>query len=230
MSGQPWFLALCVLAPLYLVAVAAVNRRLHADYVALLSAERALRHQALHCGLTGLPNRTFFNQALASALHAPEHEAEHAVALLYLDLDGFKSVNDTYGHAAGDLLLQQAASRLQQVVRATDVVARLGGDEFAVLLTGPRAASAETLASTIISAVELPYDLSQGPVVRIGVSIGISECGSGICDSHALLVSADRALYIAKARGKGIFHRARPARDDGGLTTKAIPRREAVGH
>lgn len=228
LSGQPWFLALCVLAPLYLVAVAAVNLRLHSDYVALLSAERALRHQALHCGLTGLPNRTFFNQALTAALMRGENE-ESAVALLYLDLDGFKTVNDTYGHAVGDVLLKQVASRLRDVVMTTDVVARLGGDEFAVLLTGQRAASAEMMAAAIISAVRLPYDVSQGTLVRIGVSVGISERRSHISDSHALLVNADRALYIAKKQGKGTFHRSSVVRDDGGSTTKAMAGQEAVG-
>ncbi len=229
LSGQPWLPALCMLAPLYLVAVAAVNRRLHADYVALLSAERALRHQALHCGLTDLPNRTFFDQALTAALTGAVDKGEHAVALLYLDLDGFKSVNDTYGHVAGDVLLQQVASRLRQVVMTTDFVARLGGDEFAVLLSGQRAASAEVMASTIISTVGLPYDLGQGLFVRIGVSVGISDCGPDVCDSHALLVSADRALYTAKERGRGTFHRAGPGRYENGRTTKPSSRRTAVG-
>ena len=222
LSGQPWLLALCGLAPLYLVAVAAVNRRLHTDYVALLRAELALRHQAFHCGLTGLPNRTFLNQSLGSALEGTEGEEEHAVTLLYLDLDGFKSVNDTYGHAAGDLLLQLVARRLKDVVMATDIVARIGGDEFAVLLSGPRAASAEVIARMIISAVGLPYDLSQGTLVRIGVSVGIAERDLDASDSQALLASADRALYAAKKQGKGTFYRAPPARKDGDRISKHI--------
>lgn len=225
-DGQPWFLLLYALAPLYLVAVAAVNRRLHADYVALLCAERALRHQALHCGLTGLPNRTFFNQALTAAPSGRKDE-EHAVALLYLDLDGFKLVNDTYGHAAGDVVLQQVAIRLRDVVMVTGVTARLGGDEFAVLLTGRRAASAERVARSIIAAVGLPYDLGQGTLVSIGVSVGIAECDSGLADRHALLVRADRALYTAKQRGKGTFHHACPVRDDDGRTAWAIAECEA---
>lgn len=219
-SGQPWFLPLCALAPLYLVAVAAVNRRLHADYVALLCAERALRHQALHCGLTGLPNRASFNQALTAVSAGRKDDEEHAVALLYLDLDGFKAVNDTYGHAAGDVLLQQVGGRLREVVMAADVVARLGGDEFAVLLTGRRAASAERVAGAIIAAVGMPYDLDHGTRVGIGVSVGIAECDSCFTDSYTLLVRADRALYTAKRRGKGTFHRARTVKGDGGRTAR----------
>lgn len=228
-GGQPWFLPLCALAPLYLVAVAAVNRRLHADYVALLCAERALRHQALHCGLTGLPNRTSFDQALTAASAGRNDDEDHAVALLYLDLDGFKAVNDTYGHATGDTLLQQVARRLRDVVMAADVVARLGGDEFAVLLTGRRAASAERVAGAIIAAVGLPYDLGHGTLISIGVSVGIAETDACSSDSHALLVRADRALYTAKERGKGTFHRARPARSGGRLTTKITVECEAAG-
>lgn len=221
-DGQPWFLPLCAMAPLYLVAVAAVNRRLHADYVTLLCTERALRHQALHCGLTGLPNRTYFNQVLTAVSAGRKDGRKHAVALLYLDLDGFKLVNDTYGHAAGDVLLQQVAIRLRDVIMVTDVIARLGGDEFAVLLTGRRAASAERVAGAIIAAVGLPYDLGQGTLASIGVSIGIAECDSCISDNHVLLVHADRALYTAKKRGKGTFYRVRFFRDDDGRTERAI--------
>lgn len=222
LSGQPWLLALCGLAPLYVVAVAAVNGRLHTDYVALLSAERALRQQAFHCGLTGLPNRTFLNHAMIAALEGDGSEEEHALALLYLDLDGFKTVNDTYGHAAGDLLLQLVARRLKDLAMTTDVVARLGGDEFAVLLSGPRAVSAELMAGMIISAVGLPYDLGGDTLVRIGVSVGIAERDPDASDSHSLLANADRALYAAKKQGKGTFHRARPARNDDYRTSKSI--------
>ncbi|GJD51213.1 hypothetical protein OPKNFCMD_3965 [Methylobacterium crusticola] len=206
-SGQPWFWPICAMAPLYLVAVGTVNRRLHADYVAMLSAKRALKHQALHCGLTGLPNRTCFGEALAAALGEPGRGAL-APAVLCLDLDGFKDVNDTHGHAAGDVLLRRVADRLRRTIADADTLARLGGDEFAVLLTGERAAAAEAVAAAIVAAVGQPFELGRATRVRVGVSVGIAAASPGDPDGQTLLVRADRALYAAKRQGRGTYRRA----------------------
>ena len=158
--------------------------------------EAALRHQAFHDALTGLANRVLFTERVAHAVTT--NPGEGSVAVLFCDLDGFKSVNDTQGHAIGDKLLCLVAERITRCVRASDTVARLGGDEFAVLLEGPAvAASADVIADTIFQAVAEPYFLD-GREVTIGVSIGIAVA-SGVADTaDGLLRNADLAMYKSK--------------------------------
>ena len=127
---------------------------------------------------------------------------EHALALLFLDLDGFKTVNDTYGHAAGDRLLKMVADRLRRVLPATDVAARIGGDEFVVLAADLSHEQAMDLGQQLITTVATSYDLGGGMSAAIGVSVGIAmapEHGSNLAD---LLAVADGALYEAKSSGK----------------------------
>ena len=173
LSPERWFMAVAIPAPIYLAAVHGVSRRLHSDYVAMLLAQHSLQHQARHCSLTGLTNRAYLSEVLSAALknHAPEVSS---VSLLCLDLDGFKSVNDTFGHGAGDVLLQQVAERLRHTLEPGDVIARLGGDEFAVLLQGLQQQEADAVASGILQALSRPYELDEGMRARIGVSIGIA--------------------------------------------------------
>jgi diguanylate cyclase (GGDEF)-like protein len=178
--------------------------------VALHRAQRSLAHRAAHDDLTGLPNRAAFHECLSEASeHLTRHRQKYAV--LALDLDGFKDVNDAYGHAAGDELLRQIAQRMRHSLREGDVVARLGGDEFAVLqLSVSEREAAVRLAERLIAEVNMPYCI-EGRSIGINVSVGIAlapECGDG----EALLRAADEASYEAKRAGKGLYRLASPNR------------------
>lgn len=157
---------------------------------------------ARHDDLTGLPNRVEFRERLRIAL-ATSRPGGRGTALLYLDLDGFKAVNDTRGHDVGDTVLVESAKRLRQCVRAVDTVARLGGDEFAIILpiAGKEDSVAE-IAERVIYALSKPIDVA-GVSSTVGVSVGIAIHRDG--DAEELLKRADAALYRAKADGKGIY-------------------------
>lgn len=158
-------------------------------------AERE-RHQALHDSLTGLPNRLLFVEQLEHALALSRRE-QHPFAVLLMDLDRFKVLNDTLGHHMGDLLLQQLSPRLTAVTRASDTVARVGGDEFAVLLNGARVEDATQVAEKIAEAVCQPFQINDHGV-DVGVSIGIVAYPEHGEDSRTLLRHADIAMYAAK--------------------------------
>nr|WP_318284507.1 MULTISPECIES: EAL domain-containing protein [unclassified Methylobacterium] len=167
-------------------------------------AEARITHMAHHDALTGLPNRVLFSACLIEAI------AEHArtgakAALLCLDLDKFKFVNDTLGHPAGDALLRQVAERITACLRREDLVARLGGDEFAVLLRNPDAGAVETITGRIIEALARPVRLGDRDC-QIGVSIGIARLPEHGTESDTLLRNADLALYRAKAEGGSLAH------------------------
>jgi len=171
--------------------------------LALYQAKRSIAHRAAHDDLTGLPNRATFRERLSEAsAHLRRHG--HKYAVLALDLDGFKDVNDTHGHATGDELLCQIGARMRHMLREGDVVARLGGDEFAVLqILIPDAQAAESLAARLIAKVSAPY-LIEGHAIAISASVGIAvapDCGDG----EALLRRADEASYEAKRAGKGQY-------------------------
>jgi diguanylate cyclase (GGDEF)-like protein len=161
-----------------------------------------LRHQALHDALTGLPNRVLALDR-AEQMLARSRRSNTPVAALYIDIDGFKHVNDTFGHAAGDELLRIVAQRLRSVVREGDTAARLGGDEFVVLLEGATLdAGAELVAERMLEVLAQPYDLSDmgGRELSLSASIGIAN---GSRDSaEELLAEADVAMYEAKTTGK----------------------------
>ncbi|MEI4272606.1 EAL domain-containing protein [Klenkia sp. LSe6-5] len=165
----------------------------------------ALQTRAFHDVLTGLPNRALFDDRVAHAL-ARSTRSGGAPVVLSLDLDGFKAVNDTLGHPAGDQLLRQVAARLLARVRPADTVARLGGDEFAVLLEPHRdddPGQPVALAERLVEALGHPYELD-GRTVRVGVSIGLVRAErDGSSTSAALLRDVDTALYRAKDAGKG---------------------------
>jgi diguanylate cyclase (GGDEF)-like protein len=161
----------------------------------------ANRRQALHDALTGLPNRTLLRQRAGAAL---EGAAPGSVALMLIDLDRFKEVNDTLGHAYGDVVLQAVADRLSGAVRATDTVARLGGDEFAVLLPGVEgAAAAEDLATRALTALVGGIE-ADGVTLDVEASIGIAMAGEDGADVETLLRNADIAMYSAKDRSLGV--------------------------
>ena len=153
-----------------------------------------LRHQAFHDALTGLPNRALYAERLDAALASGV-----AATVMLIDLDGFKRVNDGYGHAAGDDLLRAVAARLSGCVRAGDTVARLGGDEFAVLLAPDAAEDPRAVAARMIAALRAPVAV-EGGTVRVGASVGIAT-GT----TPGVLRDADHAMYEAKRSGKGSF-------------------------
>jgi diguanylate cyclase (GGDEF)-like protein len=166
---------------------------------------------ARHDALTGLPNRVLLNERAEHALVRAEHGGMIAAHLL--DLDHFKNVNDTLGHAAGDKLLTMVAARLRPLVGDTDTVARMGGDEFAILQIGfGQPSDASALAYRIIDAISAPYDI-EGQQVNIGTSVGIAiGPGDGV-NPDLLMRNADLALYRAKGDGRGAFRFFEPDMD-----------------
>jgi len=162
-------------------------------------AEERLRRQAWHDALTDLPNRALLHERIAAALgDAPN--ASRPLALLLLNLDHFKEINDAFGHERGDALLRQAADRLCGVVRAGDTVARLGGDEFAVLLPGADAAGAARVADAIRTTLDAPLQV-EGQALRVGASVGIVLAPAHGTDAVTLLRRVDMAMDAAK-RGR----------------------------
>lgn len=160
-----------------------------------------IEYLAFHDALTGLPNRQLLSDRFTIA-HALAQRQYQQMALLFLDLDRFKLVNDTLGHQAGDQILMQTARRLSEVVRESDTVCRLGGDEFVVLLGGLHSPNEATdVAQSIIAAIDAPF-LAAGREIRIAVSLGIAVCPDDSDDFAELLKKADTALYRAKQEGR----------------------------
>lgn len=174
------------------------------DITKLKRIEAQLRHLSLHDTLTGLPTRTLLSDQLERAFARAERAGKYDFALLYLDLDGFKTVNDTLGHAAGDYVLAAVARRLQACVRKGDTVARLGGDEFVLLAEGIMLPSeAVRLAERIVSELTLTVAEGRSPlVVRTSVGIALAAPGLG---AAALIAQADQAMYRAKHEGKARY-------------------------
>ena len=184
------------------VATSLDRGRLETDLRRVVELQEELRHAAMHDPLTELPNRTLFLNRTEHDLHLAGRNGQWP-AVLYIDLDGFKPVNDTYGHQAGDLLLKVFAQRLADCVRTADTAARLGGDEFAVLLHGPiDVEGVETALSRIRTSLDLPVELGGGRSAKVGASIGVAFSSSET-DIDGLIRRADLAMYTAKRRGRG---------------------------
>ncbi len=184
--------------------------------------EHQLAHQAFHDGLTGLPNRALFHNRVAHALAKGERTGER-VAVLFLDLDNFKAINDSFGHAVGDRVLLAAADRLRICVRPGDTVARFGGDEFAILIDDLSAdADTSALAARILEALRKPLEL-EGREVRLEASIGIAVAELGESRPEEMLRNADVAMYAAKGRGKGRCEMYEPR-----MHTAVVERLEAI--
>ena len=180
------------------------------------AAEERLRQRADFDLLTGLPNRALFADRLDNALRRSRRSG-NALALLYLDVDHFKSINDNHGHEAGDELLKIAAERLVASVRGVDTVARLAGDEFTVILESPAdPTDVEAVAAKLLEALRTPMWIG-GSVVRISVSIGVALLEAGETDPASLLRRADEALYEAKREGRNRYAISTPAFADNSL-------------
>ena len=201
------------------------HRHLHVSYIPLFSPERTvtgflvlgtdvtaqkalefqLRHTAQHDPLTGVPNRALFQDRLHQALMRARRESR-SIAVLYLDIDKFKAINDIHGHRVGDELLIGFVDRIRQCVRATDTVARRGGDEFVVLLEGlTKPEDAIPIAEKIVNSMHVPF-LLQGRPVHATISVGVATARGGNIDEESLIAKADAALYRAKANGRDTFH------------------------
>ncbi len=175
-------------------------------------SQERLTYLAFHDALTGLPNRALLENRLDHALASARRQRER-LALLFLDLDGFKEVNDGLGHEAGDRLLAAVAARLSGCTRSSDTVARLGGDEFVVLLPGADATAATVVAAKTLATVGAPYILDERNSVSVTASIGIGLYPDDGADGSALLRRADEAMYAAKQRGKNAYTFARDGGD-----------------
>jgi len=168
-------------------------------------AEARLYYEAHHDALTKLPNRAMFSDRLNYSLRHLKRHPDQRFAVLFIDLDRFKMINDTLGHHAGDEFLIEIALRLQDCVRDNDILARLGGDEFVILLDSLQAQEdIEEVASRIISAIAKPFSL-EGHTLYSNASIGIAQCSSQYKDSHEILRDADAAMYQAKNLGRGRY-------------------------
>jgi len=179
-----------------LLLAANISRRLDRQNAILI-------HQALHDDLTDLPNRTLLYDRIEETIQSSD-QADRKGALMVMDLDRFKDINDTLGHTSGDLLLQQVGARIQTVIRDNDTIARLGGDEFAVLLPGIDAVQAVRYARNIISVLERPFVI-ENTYLDIEASIGISVYPDHGREADTLIRRADVAMYRAKQRNSGCF-------------------------
>jgi diguanylate cyclase (GGDEF)-like protein len=159
-------------------------------------------HLAYHDALTDLPNRTLLHDRLTQAIRAAHRDGQ-PVSLLVLDLDGFKEVNDTWGHRAGDRVLQQVAGRIRGLLREVDTVARLGGDEFAVLLPSTGVEGAALAAGKLLEGIEQPYPVDHRQL-RVRCSAGIAWFPEHARSANVLLQKADLAMYLAKTDGVGV--------------------------
>jgi diguanylate cyclase (GGDEF)-like protein len=201
--GNRWIVVALVQAPAFILACNTAIRRLHRMAVTLLEAEYLSEQRAERDSLTGLMNRA----GLADILLGLEVRGTRFV-LFYLDLDGFKAVNDTLGHPAGDALLQAVASRLQAMMRDSDTVARLGGDEFVVVTPNLGPAESTAFANRVIQRIsDQEYALGAEGVARIGVSVGYACWPEDGPTLDLLRKHADSALYTAKKAGKGVHRR-----------------------
>lgn len=202
-TGDPWMIVLVLQLPLYIIGSITIIRRFQTMAIGTLQAQHDSQHRARHDPLTGLLNRL----GLAEASQAVGN-GSGPMAVFYLDLDGFKHVNDTLGHHVGDLLLQATAQRLVSVTRRDDIAVRLGGDESVVLAHDMTLTEAEVFADRLIEIVSrTPHDLGGGNRAAVGVSVGFATAPGNSADLDELRRCADTALYRAKAAGKGVRRR-----------------------
>jgi diguanylate cyclase (GGDEF)-like protein len=188
------------------------NQRLKVEIADREESQARSQYLAYHDSLTGLGNRLLFKEQLEEALRDVS-VTPHPLAVLFLDLDGFKAVNDTLGHSIGDLLLKSVAAKLRDILSRTDRIARLGGDEFAILqISATQPGSSIALAEKIIEIVGQPCNID-GHDVTVGASVGVAVAHPGDMNTENFLKSADLAMYSAKADGRGTYRMFDPAMD-----------------
>jgi diguanylate cyclase (GGDEF)-like protein len=199
------------------------NQRLKEEIADREELQARSQYLAYHDSLTGLGNRLLFKEQLEEALKDVS-VTPHPLAVLFLDLDGFKAVNDTLGHSVGDLLLKSIAAKLRDLLPSTDRVARLGGDEFAILqISSPQPTSSFSLAEQIIEVVGHPHNI-EGHDVSVGASVGIAVACPGEMDTENFLKSADLAMYAAKSEGRATYRLFDPQMDAAVQTRRSMER------
>jgi diguanylate cyclase len=212
-AGQPVLLLTLVQIPFYLFAMSAASWRLNALLVSTMKAERENDRRARHDDLTGLLNRSGLSHATALGHgHGRFARVRPGMALLYLDLDGFKPINDAYGHGVGDDLLARVADRLRVLAGPDALVARLGGDEFVIVTGVAKEQTHRELADRLVAEVQEPFQFGSDVLVSVGVSVGMALVSSADHEIDGVLRAADEAMYVAKREGKGRWSMAaRPA-------------------
>jgi diguanylate cyclase (GGDEF)-like protein/PAS domain S-box-containing protein len=181
--------------------LAMANARLHEEILERRHAEEQVRHLANHDALTGLPNRRLLMDRLEQAMNLTRRHGDR-LALLFIDLDCFKLINDRFGHRVGDLILQAVAGRMRDTLREVDTISRVGGDEFVLVLPNMRAeADATEIAQKLLARLDEPYPID-GDVLHVTPSIGISMFPRDASDEETLISRADAAMYRAKQLGR----------------------------
>lgn len=206
-----WLALLVIIVTMAILAIALIisvlDMRLESRTsklaVSLAEANEELTYLALHDNLTKLPNRALLEDRLKHAIHGADRE-KSTFALMFLDLDGFKAVNDAYGHSIGDLLLIEVAKRIGPNIRMHDTISRVGGDEFVLLAVVGDPADAATVAGKLLSLIREPF-LIDGRELRMSVSIGIAMYPGNGKNQHELLSNADAAMYHAKSLGRNTY-------------------------
>jgi len=200
--SEPMMLITFMQIPFYLFSMTVAAYKLNGMLISTMRAERENAFHARHDILTGLSNRAGLAKAFAARFDS--EAPPKGLALVYLDLDGFKAVNDSFGHMAGDALLQLVAERLRGLVRASDIAARIGGDEFVVLSEQTERTQLQRFGERIVREISEPYELDSGHTLNIGASVGIALAPEHGRDMNSLMSAADAALYQAKSRGKSL--------------------------
>jgi diguanylate cyclase (GGDEF)-like protein len=199
------------------------NQRLKVEIAEREESQARSQYLAYHDSLTGLGNRLLFKEQLEEGLK-DEAATAHPLAVLFLDLDGFKAVNDSLGHSIGDLLLKSVATKLRDTLPQTDSIARLGGDEFAILqISSAQPASSIALAERIIEIVSQPSNID-GHDVTVGASVGIAIAYPATINTETFLKSADLAMYSAKSDGRGTYRMFDPEMDTIAQTRRVLER------
>jgi diguanylate cyclase (GGDEF)-like protein len=193
-----------VLILIIIIAIIMWNRRLYGEIKTRKLLEEKMKHMATHDELTGLANRVLLKDRINTAISFHQRQ-QLQMAVLFLDLDGFKTINDTHGHDVGDELLVKVANKLKSCVRQSDTVVRFGGDEFVLLLTGLHQKSeAAYIADKVLKLMQQPFELSVERV-NIGCSIGIAMYPDDGVTDNDLLKIADTLMYRVKANGKNHY-------------------------
>lgn len=217
-SREPWLAIILLITPPFLLGAMQIITTFHRAMLRSLAAEARNLRLAQHDSLTGVLNRQGMDAALSEI--APDNA--RTMALLAIDLDGFKQVNDNHGHGAGDLLLIQVARRIEAELSGEHLLGRMGGDEFMVVMRNVAPAEVQASVESLIAAIShRPYELGSAAVVRVGVSIGFACTPEDAATTVDLRLRSDEALYAAKGAGKGVGLRYREQVDEAGAAPDA---------